>query len=187
MISFRRRDDPYALVTGMAGVKMGDRVVQIGCAHAGRLGAVMSKVGLSGRAVALVADEPAAARARKGAADAGVLVDVEIAPLSPLPVEDGAFDLALIDDTAGLLAALSEDQRAALGRELFRILRPGGRGMVIGAVPRTGLSAVFTNSRVAATFDATPMLASDGFKSVRVLAERDGLRFVEGVKPRGGR
>ena len=30
--------DRFALVVGMTGVQMGDRIVQIGCAHAGRLG-----------------------------------------------------------------------------------------------------------------------------------------------------
>ena len=38
---FLKRDDPYALVVGMTGVKMGDRFVQIGCAHGGRLAAVI--------------------------------------------------------------------------------------------------------------------------------------------------
>jgi hypothetical protein len=28
-------------------------------------------------------------------------------------------------------------------------------------------------------------LEADGFKSVRTLAEREGLVFVEGIKPRG--
>jgi SAM-dependent methyltransferase len=185
MISFRGRDDPYTLVVGMAGVKMGDRIAQIGCAHGGRLGAIASKVGLSGRAVAIVDDDAAATRARKGAADAGVLVEVEIAPPTRLPVEDGAFDLAVVDDTGGLLTAMSAEDRAATGRELRRILRPGGRAMVIGAIPREGVGALF-RPRSEPSFDAAPSLTSDGFKSVRVLAERDGLRFVEGIKSRDG-
>ena len=49
---FLKRDDPHLLIVGMTGVKMGDRFVQIGCAHGGRLAAVAGKVGLSGRAVA---------------------------------------------------------------------------------------------------------------------------------------
>ena len=56
MFPRRRRDDPHLLVVGMTGVRMGDRVAQVGCAHGGRLAAVASKVGLSGRAVAFVPD-----------------------------------------------------------------------------------------------------------------------------------
>ena len=49
---FLKRPDPYLLVVSMTGVKLGDQVLQVGCAHGGRLGAVAAKVGLSGRAVA---------------------------------------------------------------------------------------------------------------------------------------
>ena len=68
-----RRDDPYLLVVGMTGVRMGDRIAQVGCAHGGRLAAIAGKVGLSGRAVAVVPDEASAARARKARRGAGVL------------------------------------------------------------------------------------------------------------------
>src|SRR5262249_8322909 len=122
---FRRRDDPYTLVVGMTGVKMGDRLLHIGCAHGGRLAAVAGKVGLSGHAVATVATETAAARARKGAAQAGVLVHVEIAPPTRLPVDREAFDLAVVDDTDGLLGAMTARDRAAAVHEVLRVVRPG--------------------------------------------------------------
>ncbi|HEV2984087.1 MAG TPA: hypothetical protein VGX46_06855, partial [Vicinamibacterales bacterium] len=77
---FLKRDDPHLLIVGMAGVKMGDRLVQIGCAQGGRLAAVAGKVGLSGRAVLVAPDDASAARGRKGAEAGGVLVEIEIAP-----------------------------------------------------------------------------------------------------------
>ncbi|OLD22536.1 MAG: hypothetical protein AUJ01_00220 [Acidobacteria bacterium 13_1_40CM_3_65_5] len=185
---FLKRDDPHSLVVGMTGVKMGDRVAQIGCAHGGRLGAVAGKVGLSGRAVAIVPDEPSSARARKGAADAGALVEIEVAPPTRLPVEDEGFDLAVVDDTAGLIGALRPDDRVASIRELLRVLRPGGRVMIIGAAPRGALGALLSGAQTgppfAASGDAGTALLTDGFKSVRTLAEREGLVFVEGIKPR---
>ena len=186
---FIKRDDPNALVTGMTGVKMGDRVVQVGCAHGGRLGAVAAKVGLSGRAVAIVPDEPSGARARKGAADAGALVEIEVAPPTALPVESDCFDLAVVDDTGGLLGALRPEDRVGSIRELLRVLRPGGRVMIIGAAPRGGLGALLSRAQTgppfAASGEAALALQADGFKSVRALAEREGLVFVEGVRPRG--
>lgn len=184
MVLFRRKGDPYLLVVGMTGVQLGDRIVQIGCAHGGRLAAVAAKVGLSGRAVALVPDETAAARARRGAEHRGVLVDVEIAPPVRLPVEDDAFDLAIIDDTGGLFGTMRAEDRRATVREVLRVLRPGGRVMVIGAVPRGGLGALFTPARSGPSFDAQPALEADGFALTRLLGEREGLRFTEGVKPR---
>ena len=184
---FLKRDDPYALVVGMTGVKMGDQFLQIGCAHGGRLGAVAAKVGLSGRAVAIVPDEGSAERARKGAANAGVLVDVEVTPATRLPLDHDAFDLAVVDDTGGLFGGMRPEDRVASVRELVRVLRPGGRVMLIGALPRGGLGALLSRASTGQSLtahDAGAALQGDGFKSVRTLAEREGLIFVEGIKPR---
>jgi ubiquinone/menaquinone biosynthesis C-methylase UbiE len=181
---FQRRGDPYMLVVGMTGVKMGDRLVQIGCAHGGRLAAVAGRVGLSGSASAIVPDDGSAARARKAAAEAGVLVEIEVAPPTRLPSPDGSFDLAVIDDTNGLVGTMRAEDRVGAFREAFRVLRQGGRAIVIGAGHRGGLGALLTRAQSGPAFDPVPVLQAEGFKSVRMLAEREGLTFVEAIKPR---
>jgi SAM-dependent methyltransferase len=185
---FLKKDDPYRLIVGMTGVKMGETFVQVGCAHGGRLAAVAGRVGLSGRAVVVAPDASSAARARKGAEDAGVLVEVEVALPTRLPLADGAFDLAVVDDTAGLFGTMRPEDRVAAVRELARVLRQGGRVLVVGAVPRGGLGAVLSRTRHGPPFvasgDAIKSLEADGFRPVRTLAEREGLVFVEGIKPR---
>ena len=47
--------------------RLGDRLLNVGCTDASLLGAMSAKVGLSGRACAIVPDETQAARARRGA------------------------------------------------------------------------------------------------------------------------
>src|SRR5258706_4083259 len=165
---FLKRDNPYTLVVGMTGVKMGDRLLQVGCAHGARLGAVAAKVGLSGRAAVVVPDESSAERARKGAANAGVLVDVDVAPPTRLPLEAEAFDLAVVDDTAGLFGTMRAEDRVAAVRELARVLRPGGRVLIIGETPRGGLGAIFSRATGAPPFvssgDAATALDAYGFR-----------------------
>jgi len=185
---FLKRQNPHTLAVSMAGAKMGDRLLQVGCAHGGRLGAVAVKVGLSGRAAAVMPDQASAERARKGGADAGVLVDVDVAPASKLPHGNDAFDLVIADDTGGLFGTMRADERAAAVRELARVLRPGGRVVMIGTAPRAGISAIFSRGESAPLFvssgDAVKALEADGFRSARIIGEREGLAFVEAIKPR---
>lgn len=186
---FLKRDNPHSLAVGMVGAKMGDRFLQVGCADGGRMAAVAAKVGLSGRAAVAAPDEASAKRASKGAAAEGVLVDVEVAPPTRLPFEDQAFDIAVVDDTDGLLGTMRPEDRVASLRELLRVLRRGGRAMVIGTAPRGGLGALLSRAQsgppFAASGRAVTALEAEGFRSARVLAEREGLVFVEAVRPRG--
>ena len=184
MNPFMRRPDRYRLVVSMTGVQMGDRLAQIGCADGMRFAAIAAKVGLSGEAVVIVPDNEAAARAQKGAEETGVLIDVKVAPPTRLPIDGGAFDVAVIDNTGDFVGTMRAQDRVAMFREMFRVLRPGGRAIVIGTAPRGGLGALLTRTRSGPGFDATPSLKAEGFRSVRELAERDGLRFVEGMKSR---
>src|SRR4051812_5856082 len=138
---FLKRQNPHGLAVSMTSAKMGDRLLQVGCAHGARLGAIAVKVGLSGRAAVAVPDEASADRARKGGAEAGVLVDVEIAPPTRLPYERDAFDLVVVDDTGGLFATLRPDDRVAAGGGVVPGLRPGGRVGVVGAAPPSGIGA----------------------------------------------
>jgi len=183
-----KRQDPYTLVVGMTGVKLGDRVAQVGCANGGALAAIAAKAGLSGRAVVVVPDQETAARAQKAAARQGVLVEVEVAPSTRLPIDAASVDLAIIDDADGSFSAMAAETRVATIRELARIVRPGGRAMIIGAAPREGLAALLSRGpagpSLAASGDATKALDAGGFRGARTLARREGLVFVEGMKPR---
>jgi ubiquinone/menaquinone biosynthesis C-methylase UbiE len=175
------------LSVSMTGVKLGDRVAFVGVPDAARVAAIAARVGLSGRAVALTPDDEDVARVNKAAADAGVLVDTETGDVTRLPFADGEFDIAVVDDTGAMLEQLSDADRSTVAREVARILRPGGRLLIIGGAVPTGLVKLMSKVH------ASPLLLSGrmnavleqcGFGIVRTLAEREGLVFVEGLKPR---
>jgi SAM-dependent methyltransferase len=180
---FRKGPGPHALPLAVVGLRLGNRLLDVG-ADAGALFAAMAgKVGLTGHAIAIVASEADAARVKAAAAQAGVLADVEATSWPRLPVADAAFDLAILDNTSGMLARLEPATRQALAEETRRALRPGGRALVLDREPRGMLASIAGGARTSWTAQAAAaVLAAAGFKPVRLLAEREGQRFTEGWK-----
>lgn len=173
----------------MTGVALGDRLLLVGCTDASLLGAIGSKVGWSGRVCAIVPDDAHAQRARRGAGQSGFLLELEIGNLGNFPFEDGTFNLIVVDNQEGLLSSMRPEQRVAALQQAFRTLSPRGRIVVMERAARGGLGALF-GSPAAAPIDprykssggALVALEAEGFRSVRLLAERGGLSFFEGVR-----
>jgi SAM-dependent methyltransferase len=174
------------LPMAMSGLRMGERVLQVGVDDARLAGAMAAKAGLSGHAALAVTSEPAAERARRGAADAGALLDVHVTALGTLPFDAGAFDVVVVHGAAGLLATLDAATRAAMFAECHRVLRPGGRLVAIDGAARTGLAGLVRGRAAESEYErsggASAALERAGFRPVRVLAEREGYRFTEGLK-----
>ena len=164
----RRAMDP--LHVSMTGVRMGERFIQIGCDDRSLLAGLAAKVGLSGSAAVAAFDDASALRARATAAKVGALIDVHVIASGQLPFDTGMVDMLVIDDTRAALSSRPDEIRRLILSEALRTVRTGGR-----------VEAVESIGKTAATL-ATD-LEQAGFKPVRVLAEKDGLRFVEGLKP----
>ena len=179
---FLRRSHLERLPVVMSGVRMGERALQIGVNDPALAGAIAAKVGLSGHAAMVVADEHGAAAARRAAAIGGALVDVQIAPLDSLPFSEGAFD-AIVLHAAVTLPSIESATGVAMLRDCHRVLRVGGRIVVIEGEARGILGALLKAQRLSP--DAGPFVAAlgaAGFRAGRVLGEREGYRFIEGLK-----
>jgi hypothetical protein len=164
-----RKMDP--LHVSMTGVRMGEHVLQIGCSDRALLSGLASKVGLSGTAMVATFDEDEEDRVDGVAKRIGALIERQPVARGILPFESDLFDMVVIDDTRGRFAGLAEDTRLELLREARRVVRRGGRiDIVEGAATRpTG-------------YDALRDLTAAGFNPSRLLAEREGFRFLEGLK-----
>jgi len=177
---FLRKSTLERLPVVMSGVRMGERALQIGVDDSTLVGAIAAKVGLSGHAAVVVADERHAEKARAAAAGAGALADVQVTPLDALPFADNAFDVVVVH-AGGVKSALGGASGVAVLRDALRVLRGGGRVVIIEG-SGAGLMAKLRASAHADTAAMLGALDAAGFKATRLLAEREGYRFLEGLK-----
>lgn len=176
---FFRESSLEQLPVSIAGIKLGDRVLFLGCGDPKLIAQLAVKTGLTGRACAVDADAARTGRAATVATREGALIEPVTSPLTTLPLDDGGFDVAIVRD---VLATLDPPARTGAVGELVRVLRPGGRCLVIDATRRSGLGALLSKGAAQPDYDPVRALESAAFRAVRTVAERDGLKFVEGVK-----
>lgn len=125
-------------------LRPGESVIDVGCGT-GTL-AILAKetVGLSGAVCGVDASPEMIARARSKAARAGVEVRFENAAAQALPFVESSFDLAL---STLMLHHLGRAARRELASELRRVVKPGGRALLVDfakpATMRRGFAAHF--------------------------------------------
>ena len=176
------------LVMAMSGVRMGERVLQIGVDDPAVLGALAAKVGISGHAAVVTLDERSAGRARKGIADGSALADVSVATDGSLPFDADSFDVVIVHGVTNSLSALDHGVRSRLLGQMLLVTRRGGRAILTEAGERTGLKAMLASAprkdeQYEQAGGTVAALETAGFRPVRLLADRDGVRFIEGLKP----
>jgi ubiquinone/menaquinone biosynthesis C-methylase UbiE len=153
------------LIAQMVGTRLGDRVLVVGGGDGRLVAAVGRPTGLTGRVTAV---ETAAATGNKvelEATSSGVLVEVLTAPIERLPFEDAAFDVAVVPMPP------SPDELARFLTDVWRVVRAGGRAMVIARSAAPPTDQILSALKVA------------GFRAGRLLSHRDGLAFYESSRP----
>lgn len=175
-----RKSSLEPLALSMPGVKLGDRLLVVGCSDPMLIAGLGSKAGLTGRACAVDDDGALAAEAGRVAEREGALVETARAPSWQLPYEEHAFDVVVLRSRLPAPAA----ERETTVREAMRVLRPGGRCVAIEGSPRRGLSALVGGGQpaIVSAKEGTAALSAAGFVAVRTLAEREGMLFLEGVR-----
>lgn len=164
-----------------ARLQPGEAVVDLGCGAGMDVFLAANQVGPAGHVVGIDMTSEMLERARANAA-AGDYSQVEFrqADIEHLPLPNGSVDVAL----SNCVINLAPD-KAAVYREIFRVLKPGGRFAVSDIVLRgepgrihRALEAMAPCSCVATALEQNAYLdtiRAAGFEAVEVVAERPAL------------
>ena len=179
---FRKGASPHQTAIAMIGAKSGSRVLVVGAGDAAIAAEVALVAGLNGHVLVVDRVAGAAARVDAAAAKAGALVEFQDAPVTMLPLDPDSFDIVVLNRR---YAEMSDEDRANVVGETMRVTRPGGRLIVIEATPRPGLFRAAPSRAPTVTPEAIrDAVARAGWRASRVLADVDGVAYIEAVKPR---
>jgi hypothetical protein len=172
--------DPLAVT--MSGVRLGERALQIGEGDLRVMALIASRTGLTGKAVIAVLSEDSAGRVRRAIDDAGALAEIGVMDHGDRP-GDAAFDVVVVHDVLRTIASAQPAVRSGWLHLCYRTLRGGGRIVTIERGSPVGFRSWFSSAKEAeASAGSETALTSAGFTGVRLLGDREGLRFVEGFK-----
>ena len=175
-----RKSTSEPLTVAMTGLKLGDRVLVVGCSDAALIAALAIKSGLTGRACAVDDDEALVARTAAA---------VERDGRAGRDVHDTADRSAVrgwLRSTSSCCVMCSVPRRRRCARKLSRqrprVVRPGGRCIVIETSARSGLGGLVSrpvNAEFHAAGGAPPLLAAVGLRG-RTDARRAQRHHVHG-------
>ena len=171
--------DPLSV--SMAGAKLGDRVLVVGCSDPRLVAALAAKAGLSGRACAVdesadLATRSGTCRAQRRRAHRNI-----VRPVARARVRDASRSISSSPECrhGDRQVAGTGRPRSVAGAATGRAVH--GHRHLPAAAWRQSLAARRRPASVGAT-ESVEVLKGQGFVAVRTLAERDGLRFVEAIK-----
>jgi ubiquinone/menaquinone biosynthesis C-methylase UbiE len=166
---FLRRTHPA--VVALAALTPGERVLDVGCGAGSLAIALKASVGPAGAVDGIDASPEMIAVARRNASRSGATVNFQEGLMEAIPFPDGTFDV-IVSQLA--IHHLPDDLRPAAFKEMRRVLKPGGRCLIVDFEPPT--SAL---GRFVAGILLRHMMMDTNVRNYRPLLEGAGFSRIE--------
>lgn len=187
LLSFGRLAALHRKIVELAGIRSGERILDVGCGP-GRLAIVAgTAAGPKGEICGIDPAPEMLALARRRAARASIKVRFDVGVIESLPYPSDYFDVVL---SSLVLHHLPDQVKRRGFAEIHRVLKPAGRLVAVdfGATPRGGIGHLLCVLRLRTGSDHAEhlqaMLREAGFDGVEIgPTGQRALAFVRGRKP----
>jgi demethylmenaquinone methyltransferase/2-methoxy-6-polyprenyl-1,4-benzoquinol methylase/phosphoethanolamine N-methyltransferase len=176
------------MIVELAGIKPGDRVLDVGCGSGNLTLTAKTSAGAKGAVYGIDAAPEMIDVARKKAQREGMDVTFEVGLIEKIPFPNAAFDVVI---NRLMVHHLPDDLKRLGIAEIFRVLKPGGRLLIADFNPPANpilahltLALVGHGMMKTSVRDLPTMLSGAGFMNVTSGPTRSAfLAFVRGEKP----
>jgi ubiquinone/menaquinone biosynthesis C-methylase UbiE len=154
----------------LADLRPGETVLEIGCGTGAVARAARARVGPAGQVFAIDPSGEMIAVARRKAARARLQIDFRVAGIEALPFPDASVDVVL---SSLMMHHLPADLKRTGLSEVRRVLKPGGRLVIVDFGKRQGLlshlvlSAIVHHPSEHTVEELVPVLDTAGFNDFR--------------------
>ncbi|RPI81467.1 MAG: class I SAM-dependent methyltransferase [Chloroflexi bacterium] len=169
ILTLGRWGKTWVMMLDQAGLKTGDRVLDVGCGPGSLTIKAKARVGQAGQAVGIDASPEMIAVAKEKAQRAGAEVDFRIEVVEKMPFTDQSFDVVI---SSLMMHHLPDDLKRQALDEIYRVLKPDGCLMITDfkrsetSAKKTVLPFLHHRSMPVGIQDLVPLLAESGFEQV---------------------